>query len=965
MKKVLFLMLVILSTVTMQAQKWTAPSDSEYPNENPIYVQVKINGQPSTSVEVAAFIDGVCRGTATEATEYTQDGNLYPLRVWGNDDDINESKDITFKVFDNNSGIVFSCTKTATFSGDTESEVPFVLNIDKPTGVSITNPINIVTKFPSTIDLNEYIEFTYKGMGVSGAPIEYEPLGESSIETTLNYEWTAPTGGDFTTFAIDGKNILTATQTTLLPGSVENTGEDAMLTIGVTDYGQLCSGTTVIIIEEEITPVTGITCSMKTVKMNKGENLYDIEELNNAIVIEPADASNQNYYFEAASPENADAIDKGIAMKGGTYEVKIVSEYDPEIFTTITVEVNAPVEYLRVSQQTFQAKIEDNILDMITPYVTVGPEDATNKEFYLEIPAEASDAIVDGVACMAGKYTVYVVSAENEEVKSAEITVVITEIIAPEEIDVELNTNAYDVLREQITITPELEVSESYTITPADAETENAIVNEYAIKTGQYTLVVTSVANPEVSVEVLVNVFEPVDITFPSELTISKYKDTEFELTVTGGNFDPSLVELEFTSNNVPEGFGVPTYTSADGGNGEVWNIRGTGVGSVELRVFYNGEYMPRAGEAVCNIETLTEITFNNNGWDWIYAPAEISLMKNDGSSYLDQLNVDENNRVIEVRSQTQLLYNDLKYGFLGRITSLSPSEGMYKIKAAYEDASDCILVSSKPYWERNQGKILQPGYTWIGYTNEWDMTLEELNTVMNTPNEGDLIIGKTNFAEFSEGEWVGADFTLEAGKGYLYYNSSDATNTFSFDYIPEVFNYQTYNLKGLRTLSANKMSMSMNNSVWAYDASQYADNMAIVAQVAELDNPEDYTIGAFVGDECRGMGKVVKDGKMMINVAGKAGETVTFRLHNEYTGEYIDLDSSVNYAQKLGSLKTPATFIGNQLTGITSIEKCENAEATYYDINGRVVDGNIASGVYFVKTIENGQVVVKKIIKK
>ncbi|MBE6303120.1 MAG: hypothetical protein E7089_04205 [Bacteroidales bacterium] len=948
-------MLVLLSSLTMQAQHWTAPSESEYQTSTPVYVQVKINGSASTAVEVAAFIDGVCRGAATEATINTNAGNLYTLRVWGNTDEVNK-KQISFKVFDRNSGIVFACTKQTTFTGETVSEVPFVLNIDKPTGVEITNPINIVAKFPCEKDLSDEIEFTYEGMDDTGAPIEYEPLGESTIETTLNYTWTAVTpNGAFNAFTIDNNNILTATQTTLLPGSVENTGEEAMLTIGVTDYASLCSGNTVIIIDEEVTPVTGIKCSMSTVKINKNESLYDIEELNNAITIEPADASNKNYTFEPANPEDTDAFKGGVALKGGVYDVKIVSEYDPEIYTTITVEVNAPVEYLRVSQQTFHAAIEDNILDIITPYVVVGPDDATDKGFHLEIPNEASDAIVENVACIAGKYTIYVVSDDNPEIKS-EVTVVITELIAPESIEVEINTNAYDVLRPQIIIRPENDEGESYTITPADDATADAIVNEYATKNGTYKLLVTSVLNPNVSVEVTVIVSTPVNITFPGELTISKYKDTEFQLTVTGDNFDPSLVELEFKSNNMPEGFGVPTYTSADDGQGKIWNIRGTGTGSAELRVLYNGAYMPREGEAVCYIETPAEISFNNNGWDWIYAPTTINLKNNEGN-YIEQMNIDENNRVIEIRSQTALLYNDPTFGIFGGIELLNPGEGMYKIKATYEDASNCIFTSAKPSWERNQSKMLQPGYTWIGYTNEWDMTLEELNTVMNGPSEGDQIIGKTGFAEYSDGAWVGVDFILEAGKGYLYYNTADYETTFSFDYTPD-FSNQAYSL-------SRKKAKSTKNSVWKYDASQFADNMAIVAQIAGLENPEDYTIGAFVDDECRGMGKVVKDGKMMINVAGKAGETVTFRLHNEYTGEYVDIDSKVNYAQKLGSLKAPAVFEGGGLTSISTVEIEESDETTYYDLSGRIVEGEIPSGVYIVKTVKNGKVVVRKVVKK
>ena len=948
-------MLVLLSSLTIQAQKWTAPTENDYPTSTPVYVQVKINGSPSTAVEVAAFIDGECRGAATEATINTNAGNLYQLRVWGDNDEVN-NKQITFKVFDRTSGIVFGCTKETKFTGETVSEIPFVLNIDKPTGISIVSPIKIVTKFPNKIDLNEYIKFTYKGMDDTGAPIDYEPLGESSIETTLNYEWAPSSSLSFTAFTIDNSNILTATQSTLQPGSIENTGEEAKLEIRVPDYGQLCSESTVIIIDEEVTPVTGITCSMSNVKMAKGQSLYDIAELNSAITIEPNDATNKNYTFEPSDPEDFDAFKGGVALKGGVYKVKIVSEYDPEIYTTIQVEVYAPVTYLRVSQQTIQATIYDNILDLITPYVVVGPEDATNKDFSLEIPDMASDAIVDNVAYMPGKYTIYVVSNDNPEVK-CEVTVVITQIVAPDFIEVEINTNAYDVLRSQIEITPENDEGESYTIAPADDETADAIIDEYATKNGIYKLLVTSVLNPKVSVEVAVIVTTPVNITFPENLTISKYRDTEFQLTVTGDNFDPSLVEFEIFSSCEPVGFGVPTYTSADNGEGIVWNIRGTGTGSAELRVLYDGNYMPREGDAVCYIETPAEILFNSNGWDWIYVPSTIDLKNNEGG-YIEQLNIDENNRVIEIRSQTSLLYNDPVYGIFGSIEYLAPSDGMYKIKADYEDASNCIFVSSKPYWERFQSKMLQPGYTWIGYTNEWDMTIEELNTVeVNAPSEGDQIIGKNGFAEYSDGAWVGADFILESGKGYLYYSTADYEAAFSFDYYPD-FSNQTYNL-------SRKKARSTKNSVWEYDASKFADNMAIVAQIADLENPEDYTIGAFVDDECRGMGKVVKDGKMMISVAGKAGETVSFRLHNEYTGEFVDIDSKVNYAQKLGSLKSPAVFEGGGLTSISNINIDECDEVTYYDLSGRIVEGNIPSGVYIVKAVKDGKVIVKKVVKK
>ena len=378
------------------------------------------------------------------------------------------------------------------------------------------------------------------------------------------------------------------------------------------------------------------------------------------------------------------------------------------------------------------------------------------------------------------------------------------------------------------------------------------------------------------------------------------------------------------------------------------------------MQVYYDEIQMPRYNAYNCDIQTLAEVAFNNDGWDWIYVPSDIDLTDNGNNpAYLDFLNIDDNNKVIEIRSQTELLYNDKTYGFIGTITTLNPLDGMYKIKAKYDDASNCVLSNNEGLWTRDISFRAKKGYTWIGYPNEWNITLDDFNLIdANTPSEGDRIIGKTNFAEYSNGEWVGLGFTLEAGKGYIYYNASEEINSISFDYTPD-FSTQTYSSIHM---SAKGQSKRNGSDVWNYDASQYADNMAIVAEIEGLENPEEYTIGAFVGDECRGMGKVVKDGKMMINVAGKSGETVTF---NEYTGEFIPLETEVRYSNGYGSLKSPLAITGPSISGISEITTGENDEESYYDLYGRKVEGELSTGIYIVKTVKNGKVTVTKVSKK
>ena len=955
MKRFLFSMLALLSVMAINAQNWTEPSGNDFLTSTPIYVHVKVNGvvaNANNGLEVAAFMNGECRAVSGRPSDTN---NLFTLRVWGNTDEVGDT--ITFKVYDHRYGLLFSFNNEVLFTGETVAEVPFVLNIDEPTGVELISPIQILTKFPAEIDLSEYITLTYDGHDAFGEAIDYEPLGESTLETELTYVWTPLDAQEFNAFTINNNNILTATKSTLLEGEDVNTGEAATLIIN--NNANLQAFTTIIIDEIHV-PVTGISCSLQTVQINKGESLRRKIDLLNSIEITPSDATNKGFHFECI--DNPEAFVNEVAVLGGTYQVAIVSDDNREIYTTITVEVYAPVEELGVSQSTIYAAIGDNLTELISPLVTVYPEDATNKNIKITIPVEASDAIIDYIAEMAGEYLIGIESAENSQI-SQEVNVIVVDIDAPESIDVELGTNAFGQLRKLVTIVPD---NEAFTIAPADEASQEAFDgNGGALTPGTYKLKVASVSLDKVYKEVVVNVYTPVDITFPQSLTIFKHKDTEFELTMTGDSFDPSLVSFEFTRTEEPMQFGIPTITTADDGAGLKWNIRGTGSGYVELRVLYDGQVMPRnSQDNICYIQTLADVTFNNDGWDWIYIPDYIDLLDYSGDTqtgYLDFLNIDDNNKVIEIRSQSELLYNDKTYGFIGTINYLEPSEGMYKIKAKYEDPSMCVFSSLEGYWCRESFWV-DPGFTWIGHSNEWDLTLDELNLIEdNHPSDGDQLIGKTNFAEYSAGEWVGADFTLEAGKGYIYYNSADTAKYISFDYIPS-FSTQT-NSSG--RMSAKNQSLRNGSDIWEYDASQFADNMAIVAEIAELENPEDYTIGAFVGDECRGMGKVVKDGKMMISVAGKSGETVSFRLHNEYTGEFIPLETEVRYSNGYGSLKSPLIITGSSITGVSEITTDGNEGESYYDLSGRKVEGNISTGVYVVKTVKNGQVIVKKEIKR
>lgn len=955
MKKLLLTAMLMLLGMATWAQDWTAPSENDFESSTPVYVQVNVNGVEQMKVQVAAFIDDDCRAVSYGAETQVGNSQYHLLRVWG-DPSADYNKTITFKVAWE--GLVFNFRKTVAWTGETHKEIPVVLNVDLPTGVSITNPLNLEMKLPGTYDLANNISFTYNDP--SGAA-SYTPLGESTIETELTYEWDFANSSSY--FTVEGTKL----------SALQETGEAGMylgLTISGGDGFNIGTWTNVIITEPKV-PVTSITCTPSAWTININDNLKENQELAAAITVLPEDASDKTYTFVPADAAAEAVYNNGFFSATGTYNINIVSNSDRNVFEPITVTVVKSVERISFTMPSnrFYAVEGDNVFDMIRPYVSVYPDDATNKNFNFVVPAEASDAIVDGVAGrMPGRYFIDIVSEDNPLAKE-QAEIIINKIEAPESITMNIGESYYTKLNGMIAVLPELEdMGFTYSISPKkDTDAEGFNANGGAVKSGTYTLLITCNENPKAMAEVVVTVLTPVAITFPARVTLSKFKDTQLELTlVEGDNFDPELVEVRFMANqDVMPGVPEPvTYSPVAGSNNLKWNIRGNLVGYYSFEVLYEGRNMLNTDDyEMSDAVVPVEIAFNNDGWDWIYYPASLSLRAEDGS-YHAWMNKDANNRIIDLRSQTDLLYNDDTYGLFGTIDHLSAGEGMYKIKAKYADAADAMFVEPEGgdmYWDRDATKPIVKGYNWIGYTNEWDITIDEFNTIneINPAADGDMIIGKKGFAEYdgANGRWFAQDgFYFQAGKGYIYYSTSDDEKEITFDVYPSEDDARAKQRAPRKTVN-----------VWQYNAGAFADNMAIVAEMKGIVNPEDYTIGAFVDGECRGEGNFVTDNKMMISVAGKTGEQVSFRLYNHITGEYSEIFETVKYAQKLGSLKKPVALSSPETTGIK--DNCEfgimNSDSQMFDMNGRRVETMSKSGVYVIKTIDGGKIVTKKVVKK
>ena len=945
MRKVLWMAVLMLVGMSAWAQGWTGPSANDYQSSTPVYVQVNVNGAEQLKAEVAAFIGDDCRAVSVGAETQIGNSQYHLLRVWG-DPTADLNKEITFKVAWE--GLVFGFKKTVTWTGETHTEIPVVLNVDKPTGIYITNPLVIEQKLNTTYDLTPEISFSYVDYSSSE---EFPTYGESTIETELTYEWEFSNSSSYLT--VGDNNILTVLKET------EEAGAYLSLTVSNGNDFSIGGSTTVVITVPEV-PVTGITCSPEYFTIDISQNLTELEELKSAITVLPAEATNKEYVLEPADDLTTSAYNNGIFSDPGFYSINVVSMADRNIYTTIQVEVTVAVQSISLNtpSNTVQAVVGDNLQDLLAPLVEIYPDNATNKDYYFEIPAEASDAIVYNVIFMPGEYTIYIVSDDNPKAK-AEVVVSAVQIQAPETLEMEVGENFNTLLEGKVSVVPQGTV----TINPMEAH-GYAFADGMALQAGTYTLIVTCDENPRATAEIKVTVAAPVVITYPASLTISKLKDTELTLTITEGadSFNPELLDIWIDWGSTEY---LPAIEEVEGSDGLKWNIRGNAVGRYFAYITYNGKLMNNVEDyAELALVLPAEIPFNPAGWDWIYSPSYIDLEE---STWLDD---GADNRVIEIRSQTALLYNDESLGIFGSLGALTSEDGMYKIKADYTDADKAVIIdlSGDCTWERNPYKKIVKGYNWIGYPNEWDMTVADLNTLENTASDGDQIIGKIGFAEYdaASGEWLGSDgFYFQTGKGYLYYSTSETENEkgFSFDFIPKTGSGEvTPPLEQSIALNTQKAAAE---SVWQYDAGQFADNMAIVAEIPQLDFPADYTVGAFVGDECRGMGSAVQGGKMMISVAGKAGEHVTFRLHNELTGEFIDLNETLTYAQRAGSLKKPVVLTSEGIaTSIAEKTASEAAVEGIFDLSGRRVENMNAGGIYIIKTLENGKIAARKVIK-
>lgn len=550
-------------------------------------------------------------------------------------------------------------------------------------------------------------------------------------------------------------------------------------------------------------------------------------------------------------------------------------------------------------------------------------------------------------------------AAASTQVIVTEPVIGVTSIsVSPNAITAQVGDNYLTKISELVTVTvlPTDATDKSWTASIETSSTATVSTANIITAPGTLNVTISSNSNPSATAMLAISVPTPVSFRYPAELTLSKLHAVAVNFTnLVGNNFDKSLVSVSFS--NALNGEPCATASMADE-SGMKWNFTGLYVGNYTYQVSYDGQPMQSTGGTSAGVLHIpAEVALNSAGWDWIslyaYCAGQTAYsLTNTGGDYLAWLNTDANNRIIDVRSQNALLYNDAVWGFIGDITELSPAGGMYKVKAAYEDANSCVLnlgAECVPITSTSADyNTIQSGYTWISYPIETATTISQTQ-LATTAQVGDKIIGKTSSAEFDGTSWLPADFALQPGKGYIYYTMG------SGGFRPN-FNAPTGSGVKRRSPSYAVPHAESEPSPWQYDASPFSENMPVTAALEGVEEGERFTIGAFVGSECRGEGHAVAPNRFIINVAGQLGETVSFRLYDRVTGTVSPLGERLTYTLQRGSLQQPVWLSRDGVTdGVRSLSGDAFGTSSAYNLSGQRVDAG-----YRGITIVNGRKVIK-----
>lgn len=434
-----------------------------------------------------------------------------------------------------------------------------------------------------------------------------------------------------------------------------------------------------------------------------------------------------------------------------------------------------------------------------------------------------------------------------------------------------------------------------------------------------------SVVDADVNAQTIVNVVDPIMLSEVKEVTSSRINGSALYRgqTVTLSCETEGATIYYTTDGNCPC---IPaTRIKYDGKpipvNGEV-TIKAMAVG-------LNGSESEMTVYSYSIRQTQLELSLKE-GWNWTShnKAAELSA-----SEF-------EKEGIARVISQTNEIVNDPMLGFVGRLGLVAAHQSV-KVNATEETT---IRLSGEMYNPLSSNITLSEGWNWLGYPMNQEMTLDEAFAYLNA-EEGDYITSLSGgFSQFANGKWNGVLETMVPGEGYLFKSASDKS-----------FIYYDASVSKARAHYGHRLALYQ--APWNLNKNRYPNMMCITAELMvgeENAVPDSYFVGAFAGNECRGIGKYV-DGVLYLSVYGNGNEKINFVAIDRETEEEFEVSETLTFvADVVGSVNAPFYLHINGATGIEDIESTTSTE-NIYNIQGQKMNSITQSGIYIV----NGKKVI------
>lgn len=224
----------------------------------------------------------------------------------------------------------------------------------------------------------------------------------------------------------------------------------------------------------------------------------------------------------------------------------------------------------------------------------------------------------------------------------------------------------------------------------------------------------------------------------------------------------------------------------------------------------------------------------------------------------------------------------------------------------------------------------LNRGWNWLGYPLDQAMALNDAFVYLNV-EEGDFIFGlDQGFAEYVNGAWSGDLQVLTPGHGYMY--KSVSQKSFVYGNVPTV-NTVSFRIR--------EQDLVLFSSQIAVNAHSYPDMMAITATVMDgveqaLDSV--FTICAFCGEECRGIGEYI-DGTLRLTVYGQDSDVITFKAIETLSGKEFPITEKVTFVpDALGSYSAPYMLNFEIPSKVDAVGETPVIKAAY-NLKGQVID--------------------------